>query len=210
MSEGVFAFWPNRITALRFLGALALFVVLALLGERDAEEIRAQRGSLLLAFWLFIAVAVSDILDGWLARRGNQVTAFGRVADPFVDKVLVLGTMIFLAVLPWSRQWFPAWIVVVILAREFLVTGIRGYVESVGGQFPADWFGKIKMLTQCLAIGIVLGMFAFDFSEGTFRFWGAVAEICVLATLLTSVGSGLSYILKTRAILAGSGAGSGR
>ena len=84
---------------------------------------------MLLVFWLFILIAVSDVLDGWLARRGNHITAFGRIADPFVDKVMVLGAMIYLAVCPWSQTWFPAWIVVVILAREFLVTGLRGYVE---------------------------------------------------------------------------------
>jgi CDP-diacylglycerol--glycerol-3-phosphate 3-phosphatidyltransferase len=199
---GVFAHWPNRITALRFLGALALFTLFALWGEATAAEVREERGMLTVAFWLFIVTSLSDILDGWLARRGNLITAFGRIADPFVDKVLVLGAMIFLAVMPWSRPWFPAWVVVVILAREFLVTGIRGYVESLGGEFPADWFGKVKMLTQCFAIGVVIGMFAFDVS---LEFWGVVADIFVIATLLTSVGSGLSYVIKTRQVLAESG-----
>jgi phosphatidylglycerophosphate synthase len=114
---------------------------------RDLRALRTPRGEpggrdpfrcSSLAFWLFIAIALSDVLDGWLARRGNLITAFGRIADPFVDKVLILGCMVYLAVLPWSQRFFPAWVVVVILAREFLVTGIRGYVESLGGQFPAD------------------------------------------------------------------------
>ena len=100
---------------------------------------------------------------------------------------------------PWSRPWFPAWIVVVILAREFLVTGIRGYVESLGGEFPADWFGKIKMMTQCFAIGTATGIYAFHLPVS---FWGPVAEVFVILTLVTSVGSGLSYVLKTRQILA--------
>jgi len=202
MTRGVFAHWPNRITALRFLGALALFTLFGIYGEVTADEVRQERSMLIVAFWLFIATSLSDILDGWLARRGNLITAFGRIADPFVDKVLVLGALIFLAVMPWSRPWVPAWVVVVILAREFLVTGIRGYVESLGGQFPADWFGKAKMLTQCFAIGIVIGMFAFDMS---LEFWGVVADIFVIATLLTSVGSGLSYVIKTRQVLAESG-----
>ena len=106
-----------------------------------------------LCFWLFIIIALTDYLDGYLARRDGLVSAFGRIADPFVDKVMVLGTMIFLAVMPWSQPWFPAWIVVVVLAREFLVTGIRGYVESRGESFAADGFGKIKMVVQCFAIG---------------------------------------------------------
>ena len=109
--------------------------------------------------------------------------------------------MVFLAVMPWSRRWFPAWIVVVILAREFLVTGIRGYVESLGSQFPADWFGKVKMVTQCLAVGVVLGLHAFDISQTAFTFWARTAEALVYATLATSLGSCLSYLVKTRQLL---------
>lgn len=206
MKRGIFAHWPNRITALRFLGALALFAVFAVHGDLTSEEVLRARPMLQLAFWLFIATALSDILDGWLARRGNLITAFGRIADPFVDKVLVMGSMVFLAVMPWSRTWFPAWVVVVILAREFLVTAIRGYVESLGRQFPADWFGKVKMLLQCWAVGIVVGLAAFELSPEAERWWGLAGHLCVLATLLASVGSGLSYVLKTRRILAGDGA----
>jgi len=143
MTEGIFAHWPNRVTATRFFGSLGLFVLLSMPYMQGAFPPQAK---VLICFWLFLGIAATDFLDGWLARRGNQVTAFGRVADPFVDKVMVVGTMIFLAVMDWSRSWFPAWIVVVVLAREFLVTGIRGYVESLGLAFPADWFGKIKMV----------------------------------------------------------------
>ena len=206
MKRGIFAHWPNRITALRFLGALALFAVFALYGNVSPDEVAHANAQMQVAFWLFIATALSDILDGWLARRGNLITAFGRIADPFVDKVLVMGSMVFLAVMPWSRAWFPAWIVVVILAREFLVTAIRGYVESLGKQFPADWFGKVKMLLQCWAVGIVVGLAAFEFSPAAERWWGAVGHLCVLATLLTTLGSGLSYVLKTRRVLAGESA----
>jgi CDP-diacylglycerol---glycerol-3-phosphate 3-phosphatidyltransferase len=202
MREGIFAHWPNRITAARFGGALVLFVVLAQFDDAGEADVEAARARMMLAFWLFIAVAVSDVLDGWLARRGNHVTAFGRIADPFVDKVLVLGTMIFLAVMPWSRGYFPAWIVVVILAREFLVTGIRGYVESLGAQFPADVFGKVKMFTQCVAVGVVFGLYTFEWVRAQSEFWSIVARVFVWATLVTSVGSGLSYIFKTRRILA--------
>lgn len=194
---GVFDYWPNRITALRFVGALALFVILGWLGDHDPPE----RGPVRLAFWLFIVTAATDVLDGWLARRGNTITAFGRIADPFVDKVLVLGAMVFLAVMPWSKNLLPAWVVVVVLSREFLVTGIRGYVESLGGQFPADWFGKVKMVCQCVAVGIVLGLHAFDWSEEVFRLWQNAGQLFVWATLVTTVGSCLSYLFKTRSLL---------
>jgi CDP-diacylglycerol--glycerol-3-phosphate 3-phosphatidyltransferase len=202
MTAGIFAHWPNRITALRFLGAAALFVILALYGDVPPEQVEAHGTIFKAAFWLFIATCLSDILDGYLARRGNHITAFGRIADPFVDKVLVMGAMIFLAVEPWSRHFFPAWIVVAILAREFLVTAIRGYVEKLGVEFPADWFGKAKMFLQCWAVGIVMGLAAFQFSEAAEARWAVAGELCVHATLLATIGSGLTYVLKTRRILA--------
>lgn len=202
MSAGVFEHWPNRITAVRFVGSLVLFVLLATAGNRAAVAASgAPPGWIMLSFWLFVLIALTDYLDGWLARRGNVVTAFGRIADPFVDKVLVLGTMIFLAVMDWSRPWFPAWIVVVVLAREFLVTGIRGYVESEGREFPADWFGKIKMVIQCVAIGVAFGVYAFAWPDGLRGFWSTVCHVCVWGTLLASVGSGLSYVFKARSLL---------
>ena len=198
---GVFEHWPNRITALRFLGALALFAIFAWQGNQDADAIRGDRFVLQSAFWVFVVTAASDVLDGYLARRDNHVTAFGRIADPFVDKVLVIGAMVFLAVMPWSQRWFPAWIVVVIIAREFLITGLRGYVESMGAQFPADWLGKAKMFSQCIAVAVVVGLFAFEWSQAAFAFWGTVGEIFVWATLLTSLGSCASYLVKTRRIV---------
>lgn len=199
----VFEHWPNRITALRFLGALALFAIFAVLVDKALEGRDANRFLLQAAFWLFLATAASDFLDGWLARRGNQVTAFGRIADPFVDKVLVTGVMVFLAVLPWTQRWFPAWIVVVILAREFLVTGLRGYVESLGSQFPADWFGKFKMVIQCSAVGVVLGIHAFDFPPSANAWLEWTAHILVYATLVSTILSCLSYLSKTRQLFLG-------
>ena len=202
MKEKIFAHWPNRITALRFLGSLVLFVLLSL---PSMQGVLPPKSSVLVCFWLFIGVAATDWLDGWLARRGNVVTAFGRVADPFVDKVMVLGIMIFLAVMDWSREWFPAWIVVVVLAREFLVTGIRGYVESQGLAFPADWFGKIKMVIQCIAIGMVLGLFAFDWPDALDSLLRTGAHVFVWGTLLSSLGSGFTYVQKTRRLLSDAG-----
>lgn len=203
MKQGIFAHWPNRITGLRFVGSLVLFVVLAL---PSMQGLLPPAPLLTLAFWLFLAIAVSDFLDGWLARRGNLVSAFGRVADPFVDKIMVLGTLIFLAVMEWSRSWFPAWIVVVVLAREFLITGIRGYVESLGLAFPADGFGKLKMVIQCIAIGVVLGLHAFPWPEPLHVFLHWAGHVFVWGTLLASLGSGLTYALKTRRLLGEAGA----
>lgn len=206
--KGIFAHWPNRITALRFVGALLLFVLFALMGERGAGESLgfagvelSMRAGIAICFWLFVVVAATDALDGYLARHGGHVSAFGRIADPFVDKILILGVMIFMAVMPWSRTYIPAWLVVLILSREFLVTGLRGYVESLGREFPADWFGKSKMILQCMAVGGVMWIPAYDWPDALHTFWVVVVRILVAATLISTVGSGLTYVLRTRRIL---------
>lgn len=203
--KGVFAHWPNRITGIRFVGAMVLFALFATWGE-GAGPLEVGPGVMTkVCFWLFLTIALSDYLDGYLARRHNLVSAFGRIADPFVDKVMVLGSMIFLAVMPWSQEWFPAWIVVVVLAREFLVTGIRSYVESQGGSFAADMFGKVKLVVQCLAIGFALGRVSFNWEAiGIDLLWLSwCTHALVWATLVTSIGSGMSYVIKAKVYFAG-------
>lgn len=197
--EGIFAHWPNRITAVRFLGSIVLFALLSIWGE----TVPGMPVLMLVVFWLYIGIACSDFLDGYLARRGNVVTPFGRIADPFTDKVMVIGIMMFLATLDWSRHYFPVWFVVIVLAREFLVTGIRGYVESLGMEFSADWFGKIKMIIQCILIGIALGLPAFDWPQILRDFLEVSGYVFLWGTLITSLGSGMSYVLKTRRLLGG-------
>ncbi len=199
--NGVFRHWPNRITAMRFLGSLVLFGLLQVVAEVGPDDIASHRGVLQGIFWLFVVTAATDYLDGYLARRDAVITAFGRIADPFTDKVLILGTMIFCAVSPWTRGLIPAWMVVIIMAREFLVTGIRGYVESVGGQFPADGFGKIKMIAQCLAVGGVFWLDAFPWPEAWLSAWHWIVVVLVWITLLATIGSGLSYVVKAKGIL---------
>ncbi len=139
----------DRITAARFFLALVLFGILAW-----AERLAPSERSLPMwtAFALFVTAAVTDVVDGAVARRLGS-SDFGRIADPFVDKVLVVGALVFLAAIPETRDLVPAWAVVVIVAREFLVTGIRGYVESRGLAFPADSWGKSKMVLQCMLVG---------------------------------------------------------
>ena len=194
----VFAHWPNRITALRFIGAFVLFGFLTVIGDSGPTE---KMSLIQVSFWLFVVVAATDFLDGYLARRDNQVTSFGRIADPFVDKVLILGTLIYLAVLPWSRPWVPAWAVVLILAREFLVTGIRGWVESLGRDFGADSLGKVKMVLQSIAVGAVLFLHAFPWSETLFTYLDWFARVLVWGTIAITLISGASYVLKTRTLL---------
>jgi CDP-diacylglycerol--glycerol-3-phosphate 3-phosphatidyltransferase len=196
--KGVFQHWPNRITASRFVGALVLFTLLALIEQGALTQSRVL---IAVAFWLFVALAATDALDGYLARRDKHVTAFGRIADPFTDKVLIVGTMIFLTTMDPFCDWLPPWIVVLVLSREFLVTGLRGYVESIGGEFPADTFGKIKMIIQCFAVGGILFLEAFSWPEVWRAFWDPLVHLLVWGTLFTTLGSGVTYVMRTVRIL---------
>jgi CDP-diacylglycerol---glycerol-3-phosphate 3-phosphatidyltransferase len=199
---GVFAHWPNRITAIRFAGAAVLFVLLQIFGPGvDAPERSYGDPWMGACFVLFVTVAATDWLDGHLARKYGHVTAFGRIADPFVDKILVLGALVLLAAFDWAQPYLPAWVVVVVLAREFLVTGIRGYAESQGVEFGADRFGKIKLVVQCIAIGALLGLYGIPWPEVLVRPVEWIAHISVWATLVASVGSGLGYVIKATRLL---------
>lgn len=137
---------PNTITLLRTLAVPILLVFPALAASRRGSEAMA---------WIFIVAAVTDLLDGWLARRGQQVTKIGKLLDPLADKLLVATALIVL--LAGGR--IPAWgtpMVVVIIGREIAVTGLRGFASSQGQIMAAAWPGKVKTLLQNIAIGALL------------------------------------------------------
>ena len=114
------------------------------------------------ALVVFAIAASTDWIDGWYARKYGLVTKLGRVFDPFVDKIIVCGAFIFLAAVPQMlgarlpASGIAAWMAVVVVAREMLVTALRSFFEEGGTDFSAKWAGKWKMLFQCLAIGLSL------------------------------------------------------
>jgi CDP-diacylglycerol---glycerol-3-phosphate 3-phosphatidyltransferase len=190
--------WPrfnlaNQVTILRFLFALACFAALYLL-----EECRVGGTAAAVSAWvagvLFAAGTALDALDGYLARRYGTITVFGRIADPFVDKIIVCGALIFLCAIPQTRPYLHPWMVVVIIVREFLVTGIRGYMESVGVAFGAELPGKIKMFVQSLCIVLLILTIAVD--GGRFVLVRAANHAFVWATLAFTVWSATSYVVK--------------
>ncbi|MBK9385198.1 MAG: CDP-diacylglycerol--glycerol-3-phosphate 3-phosphatidyltransferase [Planctomycetes bacterium] len=198
---------PNTITVLRLVLAVALFVLLAC--EPRAvdpawleEGEHGLRSAAFAALLLFLVAALSDALDGWLARRYGWTSAFGRVADPFVDKILVCGALVFLCSNPLTAPFVPPWFVVVLIGREFLVTGLRGFVESKGVAFPADRLGKLKMVLQCVLISLVLWRFASEARPHEAGGWSSAAiAVSLWLTLLLTVGSGMQYVYRARQVL---------
>jgi CDP-diacylglycerol---glycerol-3-phosphate 3-phosphatidyltransferase len=157
---------PNQIT----VGRLALAVIfVALLSWFDASKLAAQRWLLNLCFWVFLAAALTDILDGLLARMMKSVTSFGRIVDPVVDKVMVCGAFVVFAGHPFwdgpraiNISGVDPWMVVVILFREFLVSAVRAHAEAAGVEFGASWIGKLKMFVQSATVCVILGQLAWQ------------------------------------------------
>jgi CDP-diacylglycerol--glycerol-3-phosphate 3-phosphatidyltransferase len=182
---------PNTITLSRLVVTAATFVCLELIGD----PARPDAALVWTAFVLFLIAAITDFLDGYLARKWQMVTAFGRVADPFADKVLIAGCLVTLLKFPAATAVLTTWYVVIVIAREFLVTAIRGLVESSGKPFPADRLGKWKMVSQCWTVAALLTLAA-----GT-EFWHWAAVLGVWVSLVLTVVSGANYVWKARTIL---------
>jgi len=207
---------PNQLTIARLILGAGFFVLLGLYRPSYASG----RWLLNCAFVLYIVMGITDILDGWLARRWKITSAFGRIVDPFVDKVLVIGAFamltganyVFCSHLPPSQleRTLPGWItggmascirpwmVVVIMSREFIVSAVRGYSESLGRKFPATPAGKIKMFVQSFAICAVL----YQLANLQNVQWAVVVKIiAVWAAVIVTVISGFAYLGKTRKLL---------
>ncbi len=182
----------NKVTSVRFLLCIVYYVLLGLSGRQRDE------GMLTVAFILNQIIAWSDLLDGYLARKYQEVTHFGRIADPLVDKILVCGSFIFFLNLGPLNRIFTPWFATVVLGREFLVSGIRGAMEAAGIPFPATFWGKAKTAIQNVAVGTALGYAAWF---PTTRWTELLTIVLMWATLVATVMSGVTYVLSARKFL---------
>jgi phosphatidylglycerophosphate synthase len=206
---------PNLLTGGRLLLAVVFFAMLSYY----QYEGRGDPWFLNVAFLVYVAALFTDFLDGYLARRWNVEGVFGRVVDPFVDKVLVLGSFIFFAgknfIIPIPYQDLTTiptnvrtitgvvpWMVVVILGRELLVTSLRGLAESDGRDFGARFSGKLKMAFQSVTVLVILAYVNFFASEHHPFGWAArlVRDLCIWGTIGITVISGLLYVPRAVAL----------
>ncbi len=140
---------PNLITVFRIF--LIPIIVVVLLTEFKFERWFFFNREVL-AVGIFLVASVTDLLDGWLARRRNQITTLGQLLDPIADKLLIASVLISLV----EMQLAPAWVVVVIVGREFTVTGLRMIAALHKVVIPAGTIGKWKMATQVIAICLLI------------------------------------------------------
>jgi len=186
---------PNVISMLRLILAAAMFVGIGI-------------DWFWTAFVLFLVAASTDWIDGWYARKYDQVTKLGRILDPFCDKFLIGGAFILIAEAMTDFPWYArlaGWMAVVVIGRELLVTSIRGIIEGQGGDFSAKMHGKLKMWFQSLAVGA--GLLTLAWQQGTVSpdgsltpLMGLTATLAWLATFFT-VYSGWQYVLQARRAL---------
>lgn len=193
---------PNQITLARLILAVLFFILISRFNIRDPDP-----GILDICLALFIVACLTDWLDGYLARRNNQVTALGRVLDPFVDKVLVCGAFVFFAGAGFvdsdgrNVTAVAPWMVVVIVGRELLVTGLRGFSEAQGRPFAADVFGKIKTITQMVTASVIMLCVAHAPPDETRSLFAGAGEVLLWLTIVTTSYSGLNYLYKARNVL---------
>jgi CDP-diacylglycerol--glycerol-3-phosphate 3-phosphatidyltransferase len=172
-------FWnlPNTITVVRCV-VVPILLLLPYFTDQPGSEIIA---------WCFIVSAIADVFDGWLARRGQQVTSIGKLLDPLADKLIISTALVMLVEVSRIPGW-ATWMVVVIIGRELAVTGLRGLASSQGQVMAANSYGKLKTFAQNCAIAALL----FHYQT-----WGLPAHeigltLLCLATALT-LGSGYAY-----------------
>src|SRR5262245_32578665 len=172
---------PNILTTSRLGMAVVLFVLIEL------------------ELWIpclitFALAALSDWLDGYLARKLEMGSTLGRNLDPLVDKVLICGAYIFL--LNHAGSGLVAWMVTVVVARELIITGLRSFLENKGATFGADWLGKAKMVLQCAALVAIF----WDLESP--EEWVSVVRVsCIWAMLAATSLSGLQYLWRAFALL---------
>ncbi|HIX52076.1 MAG TPA: CDP-diacylglycerol--glycerol-3-phosphate 3-phosphatidyltransferase [Candidatus Lachnoclostridium stercoripullorum] len=172
---------PNKLTLLRVL-MIPFFVVCLLWEGGQNQTLRYVSAA------IFIAASLTDMLDGKIARKYGLVTNFGKFMDPLADKLLVCSALICLIEL----GQLPAWMVIVIISREFIISGFRLIASDNGVVIAASYWGKFKTTFQMIAVILLI------FNLEALRF---LADICVWVALALTVISLADYIWKNRGIL---------
>lgn len=172
---------PNKLTLLRVF-MIPIFVVLLLWEKGENTTLRYA------ASFVFILAALTDTLDGYIARKYNLITNFGKFMDPLADKLLVCSALICFVELGFIK----AWIVLIIIAREFIISGFRLVASDAGIVIAASKWGKFKTITQMIAvILILLGWSALNF----------VTQFFIYLMLILTIISLIDYIYKNHNVI---------
>lgn len=181
---------PNKLTIFRVI-LIVPFVVVLLGGEAGwFGDNSLLYGGIALA--IFIVASLTDLIDGKIARKYNLVTDFGKFMDPLADKLLVSAAMI--ALVEMGR--IPAWVVIVIISREFIISGFRLVASDNGVVIAASYWGKFKTTFQMVMVCLML----LDLSE-KFAWYGVLTNIVMWIALILTVVSLVDYLMKNKNVL---------
>ena len=175
---------PNKLTLFRVF-LIPVFVVVLIFYKQLGLQLDIAK---YIATGIFVLASCTDAIDGYIARKYNLITNFGKFMDPLADKLLVTTAMICMIGLP-ANVILPSWVVVIVIAREFIITGFRLVAAEKKIVIAAGFWGKIKTVTQMVMITVVL----LDFS-GTFFFW--TGTILIWLSVIFTVISATDYIIK--------------
>ncbi len=192
---------PNKLTIFRII-LVPIMVIIPFLNIQG--EFLGIPTEFLIIDFIFILASITDKLDGYLARKYNQITVFGKFLDPLADKILVLSAMVMLV----EMAKLPAWIPIIVLAREFVVSGYRLVAVEKGGKvISASKWGKLKTVTQMLAIILAfLDVNAFakcftgELTGGAFILNLIVTFMMIIQTIAT-IFSGVDYLKDAKELL---------
>ena len=175
---------PNYLTMGRILLIPVVLLLISYISPLKSDSYNLMMG--IVAAVVFIVAGVSDLVDGYYARKFKINSVFGKYFDPLADKLMILAVMIML--IPLDR--IPAWMVVIFLTREISITALRGIASSENIVLPADYWGKKKAATQNVAlIGLMVyfPMWGIDFNK--------LGMILLYLALVVAVGSGVNYVI---------------
>ena len=176
---------PNKLTVLRVL--MVPFFVLFMLAP-FAQNLAGT----IIAFILFVAASFTDMLDGKIARKYNLVTNFGKFMDPLADKLLVCSAMICLVAL----KRLPAWIDIVIIAREFIISGFRLVASDQGVVIAASYWGKFKTVSQMIMTGLLILHLG-----DRIHFFKVLEQVFIYLALVLTVVSLIDYLAKNKDVI---------
>ena len=195
---------PNKLTVFRIILVLIMLVISYIPMNYNILNINLNMWILNI---IFIIASITDSLDGRIARKNNQITDFGKFLDPIADKILVLTAMLILV----EKNMLPAWIPIIVIIREFMISGYRLIVVGKEGKvIAASWYGKVKTTFQMIAIIFaflninntnIFGDFIYGELTGLSLIINIVTTISFIIAIIATIISGIDYMKDSKELL---------
>ena len=181
---------PNKLTVLRVI--LVPIFMIFYLADRE--------WSVFAALFIYIAASLTDQLDGYLARKNNQVTTFGKLMDPLADKMLVMAALV--CFMEGNIPYITSWVIIIILAREFIVSGVRMLAMGDNNVIAASIWGKAKTVSQLvLTIAVMVFQIAVVYLQQIEPITNALIGIMTVVSVILTIYSGWDYVWKNKKLL---------